>query len=156
MGMYCLLMPRAATTSDAFNAVAEPSRRQILAFLIQQERPVGDIWSSACASGSLRTSKHLRVLRKVGLVRSRRDGRRILYRTDAQAIRPLHEWTETFERFWTHQVASIKERAEAKANANAGKIRRIPRRRRPTTTNHIKEKTMASTVAAPVSRELKT
>jgi DNA-binding transcriptional ArsR family regulator len=119
MGMYCLLMPRAATTSDAFNAVAEPSRRQILAFLIQ-ERPVGDI-VIGLRIGQPSVSKHLRVLRQVGLVRSRRDGRRILYRTDAQAIRPLHEWTKTFERFWTHQLVSIKERAEAKANANAGK-----------------------------------
>jgi DNA-binding transcriptional ArsR family regulator len=113
MGMYCFYMPRAATTSDAFNAVAEPSRRQILAFLIQQERPVGDI-VIGLRIGQPSVSKHLRVLRQVGLVRSRRDGRRILYRTDAQAIRPLHEWTETFERFWTHQLNSIKERAEAK------------------------------------------
>jgi DNA-binding transcriptional ArsR family regulator len=113
-------MPRAATTSDAFNAVAEPSRRQILAFLIQQERPVGDI-VIGLRLGQPSVSKHLRVLRQVGLVRSRRDGRRILYRTDAQAIRPLHEWTKTFERFWTHQLLSIKERAEAKANANAAK-----------------------------------
>ena len=57
-------------------------------------------------------SKHLRVLKDVGLVQERRDGRRILYRTNAEAIRPLHEWTSTFERFWTNQLQRIKERAE--------------------------------------------
>ncbi len=67
--------------------------------------------------GQPSVSKHLRVLRQVGLVRSRRDGRRVLYRTDGAAIRPLHEWTKTFERFWLHQLTSIKERAEAKAGA---------------------------------------
>jgi hypothetical protein len=59
-------------------------------------------------------SKHLRVLLEVGLVNVRRDGRRMLYRTNAEAIRPLHEWTETFERFWRHQLSRIKERAEEK------------------------------------------
>lgn len=58
-------------------------------------------------------SKHLRVLREVGLVRVRRNGRQMLYRTNAQAIRPLYEWAQTFERFWTHQLSRIKERAEA-------------------------------------------
>lgn len=57
-------------------------------------------------------SKHLRVLKDVGLVHERRDGRRVLYRTNAAAIRPLHEWTSTFERFWTNQLQRIKERAE--------------------------------------------
>jgi len=60
-------------------------------------------------------SKHLRVLRDVGLVSVRREGRRKLYRTNAQAIRPLHEWTSTFERFWEHQLNQVKERAEAQA-----------------------------------------
>ena len=61
-------------------------------------------------------SKHLRVLLEVGLVKVRRDGRRMLYRTNAEAIRPLHEWTETFERFWRHQLNSVKERAERTSN----------------------------------------
>jgi DNA-binding transcriptional ArsR family regulator len=60
-------------------------------------------------------SKHLRVLRDVGLVRARRNGRHMLYRTNAEAIRPLHEWTKTFERLWTHQLIRVKERAEAKS-----------------------------------------
>jgi Mn-dependent DtxR family transcriptional regulator len=64
-------------------------------------------------------SKHLRVLREVGLVTVRRDGRQMLYRTNADAIRPLHEWTSTFERFWRHQLNRIKERAESAHNAAA-------------------------------------
>ena len=108
-----LLMPRAATTSDAFNAVAEPRRREILSYLALRERPVGDIVVDLrLAQPSV--SKHLRVLRAVGLVRGRRHGRRMLYRTDAAAIRPLHEWTKTFERFWQHQLLRVKERAEEK------------------------------------------
>src|ERR1700722_15615529 len=99
-----LAMARAATTSDAFNAVAEPRRRDILNYLALQERAVGDI------VGSLRmeqpsVSKHLRV---------RRNGRQMYYRTNAEAIRPLHEWTKTFERLWQHQLNRVKERAEAK------------------------------------------
>ena len=113
IGMYYRTMPRAATTSDAFNAVAEPRRREILNFLALKERPVGDIvMSLGLEQPSI--SKHLRVLRDVGLVHVRRDGRRILYRTNAEAIRPLHEWTSTFERFWAHQLNRIKERAERK------------------------------------------
>lgn len=60
-------------------------------------------------------SKHLRVLKDVGLVRARREGRHMLYRTNADAIRPLHEWTETFERLWSHQLMRVKERAEQKS-----------------------------------------
>jgi DNA-binding transcriptional ArsR family regulator len=106
-------MPRAATTSDAFNAIAEPRRRDILAFLALDERPVGEI-VRALEMGQPSVSKHLRVLRDVGLVTVRRDGRQILYRTNAEAIRPLHEWTGKFERFWRHQLSRVKERAEAK------------------------------------------
>jgi DNA-binding transcriptional ArsR family regulator len=106
-------MARAATTSDAFNAVAEPRRREILNFLAWQERPVGQIVATL-GLGQPSVSKHLRVLREVGLVRVRRDGRQKLYRTDAEAIRPLHEWTSTFERYWQHQLNRVKERAEAK------------------------------------------
>ena len=104
-------MPRASTTSDAFNAIAEPRRRQILSYLAPRERPVGDIVTSLRLEQPS-VSKHLRVLRDVGLVHVRRDGRRILYRTNADAIRPLHEWASTFERFWQHQLYRIKDRAE--------------------------------------------
>ena len=105
-------MARAATTSDSFNAVAEPRRRAILSLLAQQERPVGDIVLSL-GLGQPSVSKHLRVLLEVGLVDVRREGRQMFYRTNATAIRPLHEWTGTFERYWQHQLARIKERAEA-------------------------------------------
>jgi DNA-binding transcriptional ArsR family regulator/uncharacterized protein YndB with AHSA1/START domain len=107
-------MPRAATTSDAFNAVAEPRRREILNYLALQERPVNEIVDSLGLEQPS-VSKHLRVLLKVGLVHSRRDGRSILYRTDANAIRPLHEWTNTFERLWRNQLNRVKERAERPA-----------------------------------------
>src|SRR5947199_9130423 len=115
MGMYCWGMARAATTSDAFNAVAEPRRREILNYLALQERPVGEIVDSL-GMEQPSVSKHLRVLREVGLVNVRRDGRRMFYRTNAEAIRPLHEWTETFERFWRHQLRRVKERAEAQSH----------------------------------------
>ncbi|HEX4075892.1 MAG TPA: metalloregulator ArsR/SmtB family transcription factor, partial [Candidatus Acidoferrales bacterium] len=79
-----------------------------------QERPVGDIVATLQLEQPS-VSKHLRVLKDVGLVRVRRDGRRMLYRTNAEAIRPLHEWAGTFEQLWRHQLARVKERAEAKA-----------------------------------------
>ena len=106
-------MPRASTTSDAFNAVAEPRRREILSYLAVQERPVGDIVATLGLEQPS-VSKHLRVLRDVDLVHVRRVGRQKLYRTNAEAIRPLHEWAATFERFWRHQLARVKERAESK------------------------------------------
>jgi len=109
-------MARAATTSDAFNAVAEPRRREILNFLALQERPVNDI-VAAMELEQPSVSKHLKVLKDVGLVHVRREGRQMFYKTNAEAIRPLHEWTETFERFWRHQLLRVKEHAEAK---NAG------------------------------------
>jgi DNA-binding transcriptional ArsR family regulator len=109
--MYSPAMARAATTSDAFNAVAEPRRRDILSYLALQERPVGDI-AASLGLEQPSVSKHLRVLREVGLVRVRRDGRQMLYQTNAEAIKPLHEWTSKFQRFWDHQLLRIKERAE--------------------------------------------
>ena len=106
------MMPRASTTADVFNAVAEPRRRDILSLLASDERSVNDIVAMLeCAQPSV--SKHLRVLSDVGLVTARRDGRRVLYRTNADAIRPLHEWTSTFARMWRHQLSRVKARAEA-------------------------------------------
>jgi DNA-binding transcriptional ArsR family regulator len=106
-------MPRAATTSDAFSAVGERRRREILSYLALEERSVGQIVANLrLAQPSV--SKHLRVLRHVDLVRARRKGRQVLYRANAEAIRPLYEWAGTFERFWQHQLNGIKERAEEK------------------------------------------
>jgi DNA-binding transcriptional ArsR family regulator len=106
-------MARAATTSDAFNAIAEPRRREILTLLVVREHAVGEI-VAALRIDQPSVSKHLRVLRDVGLVRMRCQGRQKLYRTNAEAIRPMHEWTKTFERYWSHQLLRVKERAEAK------------------------------------------
>jgi DNA-binding transcriptional ArsR family regulator len=106
-------MARASTTSDAFNAVAEPRRRDILTYLAVQERAVGDI-VAGLRMEQPSVSKHLGVLRRVGLVHVRRNGRHMFYRTNAEAIRPLYEWTKTFERLWQHQLNRVKERAEVK------------------------------------------
>jgi DNA-binding transcriptional ArsR family regulator len=105
-------MARAATTSDAFNAVAEPRRRDILNYLAMQERSVNEI-VDAMEMEQPSISKHLKVLKEVGLVEVRREGRQMLYKVNATAIRPLHEWTSTFERLWKHQLLRVKERAEA-------------------------------------------
>jgi DNA-binding transcriptional ArsR family regulator len=105
-------MARAATTSDPFNAVAEPRRRDILNFLAMDERSVTEI-VDAMAMEQPSVSKHLKVLKDVGLVEARREGRQMLYKVNAMAIRPLHEWTSKFERLWKHQLLRIKERAEA-------------------------------------------
>src|ERR1041385_2102969 len=97
-------MARAATRSDAFNAVAEPRRREILNCLALGERPVADIVATLGLEQPS-VSKHLRVLRDVGLVHMRRDGRQKLYRTNAEAIKPLHDWASRFERLWQHQLS---------------------------------------------------
>lgn len=107
-------MARAATTSDAFNAVAEPRRREILSYLAAQERSVGEIVATLGIEQPS-VSKHLKVLREVNLVEMRSDGRQKLYRTNADQIRPLHDWTGQFERFWQHHLDRIRQRAEEKA-----------------------------------------
>jgi len=107
-------MARAATTSDAFNAVAEPRRRDILNYLAVQERPVTEIVAHLGLEQPS-VSKHLRVLKDVGLVRVRREGRQMVYSLEADEIRPLYEWTRTFERFWRSQLQRVKERAEKRA-----------------------------------------
>ena len=104
-------MPRASTTSDAFHAIAEPRRRALLEYLAPGERPVGDI-VAALGLPQPSVSKHLKVLHEVGLVGSRRDGRRVLYHAKPDEIRPVHEWTRRFERYWRSQLARVKERAE--------------------------------------------
>ncbi len=105
-------MPRAATTSDAFNAIAEPRRRDILEFLAPRARPVGEI-VVALGVAQPSVSKHLRVLLHVGLVDVRREGKQAFYRTNTDRIRSVHEWTSRFERYWRRQLTRVKERAEA-------------------------------------------
>lgn len=92
-------MPRAATTSDAFNAIAEPQRRKILTLLKGRERPVNEV-ARAMRITQPRASKHLRVLREVGLVRMREAGQQRLYTLDARGLRPIHAWVVGFEQFW--------------------------------------------------------
>lgn len=92
-------MARAATTSDVFNAIAEPQRREILVLLRGGERPVTEL-AREMGMTQPSASKHLRVLREVGLVRDRQDGKQRLYALDAEGLRPVHEWIGGFERFW--------------------------------------------------------
>jgi DNA-binding transcriptional ArsR family regulator len=92
-------MARAATTSDVFNAIAEPQRRDILVLLRAGERPVTDL-ARELGMAQPRASNHLRVLREVGLVRVRGAGKQRFYGLDARGLRPVHEWTGGFERFW--------------------------------------------------------
>jgi DNA-binding transcriptional ArsR family regulator len=93
---------RAATTTDAFNAVAEPRRRQILDLLAGGERPVNDL-VHAIGIAQPQVSKHLRVLREVGAVDGREDGRRRLYRLRAEALQPIHDWVKNYERLWSER-----------------------------------------------------
>jgi DNA-binding transcriptional ArsR family regulator len=99
-------MARASTTTDAFNAVAEPRRRQILDVLAGGERPVGDL-VSALGLAQPQVSKHLRVLREVDVVRVRDDGRRRLYRLNGEALKPIHDWVSSYERFWTERFEQL-------------------------------------------------
>ena len=92
-------MARAATTSDVFNAIAEPQRRQILVLLRAGERPVTEV-ARELGMAQPGASKHLRVLREVGLVRDRQVGKQRIYGLDARGLRPVHEWVGGFERFW--------------------------------------------------------
>ena len=104
-------MARASTTSDPFNAIAEPRRRHILELIAGEERSVTEI-ADALALGQPSASKHLQVLRDVGLVSVRREGRRTMYRTNPEALRTVHEWSAMFTRHWRGQLRRIKAHAE--------------------------------------------
>jgi DNA-binding transcriptional ArsR family regulator len=104
-------MPRASTKSDPFNAIAEPRRRHILEFIAADERSVNEI-ADALELGQPSVSKHLQVLLHVGLVTVRRDGRRTMYRTNAEALRTVHDWSRMFAQHWRGQLRRIKEHAE--------------------------------------------
>jgi len=101
------------TTSDPFNAIAEPRRRHILELIAADERSVGEI-AEALELGQPSVSKHLNVLRNVDLVTVRRDGRRILYRTNAQTLKTIHDWSGMFAQHWRGQLGRIKAHAEEK------------------------------------------
>jgi DNA-binding transcriptional ArsR family regulator len=108
---------RAATTSDVFNAIAEPQRREILTLLRAGERPVTEL-ARELGMSQPRASKHLRVLREVGLVHDHRAGKQRLYGLDARGLRPVHEWAGGFERFWNESFdrlgAYVRELEQAK------------------------------------------
>jgi DNA-binding transcriptional ArsR family regulator len=110
-------MPRSATTSDAFNAVAEPRRRQILDLLATGELPVNDV-VARLGLAQPQVSKHLKVLRAVGLVSVRGSGQQRLYKVNAEGLKPIHDWVRTYERYWDNQLDRIKERAERMASAS--------------------------------------
>ena len=101
-------MARAATTSDVFNAIAEPQRREILALLRTGERPVTEL-AQALGMTQPGASKHLRVLREVGLVRVRGAGKQRLYCLDARGLRPIHVWVGGFEQFWNQSFDRLDE-----------------------------------------------
>jgi DNA-binding transcriptional ArsR family regulator len=99
-------MARAATTTDVFNAVAEPRRRQILDVLAGGERPVNDLVTALGLAQPL-VSKHLRVLRAVGLVEVRDDGRQRLYRLNGPSLKPIHDWVKTYEWSWSQRFDQL-------------------------------------------------
>jgi DNA-binding transcriptional ArsR family regulator len=97
---------RAATTTDVFNAVAEPRRREILDVLADGERPVNAL-VDALGLGQPQVSKHLRVLREVGAVDVREAGRQRLYRLNGPALRPIHDWVTAYERTWSERFEEL-------------------------------------------------
>ena len=99
-------MARAATTADAFNAVAEPRRRQILDVLAGGERPVNDVVAEL-GLAQPQVSKHLKVLREVGLVQVRDEGRQRMYRVDGRRLKPIHDWVKTYERTWSERFEAL-------------------------------------------------
>jgi DNA-binding transcriptional ArsR family regulator len=101
-------MPRQPTTADAFNAVAEPRRRQILDLLARGEKSVNDV-ATALGVKQPQASKHLGVLKRVGLVTAREDGLQRFYRLNAAGLRPVHDWVKGFERFWAESFDRLDE-----------------------------------------------
>ena len=108
-------MARARTTADVFNAIAEPRRRQIVELLAR--RGALDVGTLGESLGLLQpsVSKHLGVLRKVGVVAVTKQGKQRVYNLEAEKLRPVHDWVKTFEDLWSHQLDRIKERAEQRA-----------------------------------------
>jgi DNA-binding transcriptional ArsR family regulator len=108
-------MPRAATTSDVFNAIAEPRRRQIIDLLARRGALAVGAVVVTLGLPQPAVSKHLGVLRKVGLVSVDKNGQQRLYRLNSQELKPVYDWAKSFEQFWSHQLDRIKERAERRA-----------------------------------------
>src|SRR5918992_4973755 len=116
-------MARVATTADAFNAVAEPRRRQILDVLASGERPVNDL-VGVLGMAQPQVSKHLRVLREVGAVEVRGEGRQRLYRLNGHALKPIHDWVANYERSWPErceQLDAVLEDLKRKEEGDGGR-----------------------------------
>jgi DNA-binding transcriptional ArsR family regulator len=113
-------MPRAPTTLDAFNAIAEPKRREVLAAIANRggDTAVNDLVETL-GWPQPQVSKHLAVLREVGLVAVRREGRERRYSVIGAQLKTIHDWTAMFERFWQSQLDRIKAKAEAKARSSS-------------------------------------
>jgi DNA-binding transcriptional ArsR family regulator len=105
-GYIIAAVARIATTADAFNAVAEPRRRQILDALADGERPVNDL-VRLLGLRQPQVSKHLRVLREVGAVDVRDEGRQRLYRLNGRALKPIHDWVQSYERTWSERFGQL-------------------------------------------------
>ena len=110
-GIYIARVARAATTADAFNAVAEPRRREILDALTDGERPVNDL-VELLGLAQPQVSKHLRVLREVGVVHVRDQGRQRLYRLNGHALKPIHDWVKSYERTWSERLDRLEDVVE--------------------------------------------
>jgi len=108
-------MPRARTTTDVFNAIAEPRRRQIVDLLASRGALAVGALVVALGLPQPSVSKHLDVLRKVGIVSATKDGRQRLYQLEARELKRVHDWVTRFEHFWSHRLDRIKERAERRA-----------------------------------------
>ena len=106
MGLYVATVARAATTTDVFNAVAEPRRREIVDLLARGEQPVNDL-VGALGLAQPQVSKHLKVLREVGVVHVREAGRQRLYRLNGHALKPIHDWVKDYERLWEERFEAL-------------------------------------------------
>jgi DNA-binding transcriptional ArsR family regulator len=115
-------MARAATTADAFNAVAEPRRRQILDALAGGERPVNEL-VRVLGLAQPQVSKHLRVLRQVGAVDVRENGRQRLYRLNGRALKPIHDWVKAYERAWADRLDELDAVVQELKNEEEGRGR---------------------------------
>ena len=121
MGIYTVPMARAATTTDVYNAIAEPRRRELIEALVRTRAEAHTVTELVRTLGIPQpaVSKHLAVLRKVGLVTVTKRGQQRLYELNAEELKPVYDWTKTFERFWTRHLDNIKVRAERLAKERA-------------------------------------
>jgi len=124
-------MPRARTTADVFNAIAEPRRRQIIDLLARRGALTVGALVLAVGLPQPAVSKHLGVLRKVGIVSVRKDGQHRSYLLNFRELKPVYDWVKSFEQFWSHKLERIKERAEQKSKTASDSQKPLPRKKGP-------------------------